>query len=81
MKCIFKRHKFKKVGNTAVGVCLEKYVECNNCKMVIVILNVNPYYKNLYSKFYEPLYYERKILPRKSKNLIKRRLICQDKPQ
>lgn len=69
MKNLFKkhRHQFKKVGYVENGVCLEKYVQCKKCAMVIIIINIHPKHRGLFNEFPSPRYYERKqLVPRRS---------------
>lgn len=68
MKKICYRHKFKRVGKSCVGMTVEKYVQCKECGMTIVILNLHRKFFEILSDAPKPQYFERKKM-----NIRKRR--------
>lgn len=70
MRCFFMGHKFRKVGRNAQGVSLEKYVECQHCGKVVIIVEVHPRLQGFYTKFAPSIYYDRKRMYR---NISKKR--------
>jgi hypothetical protein len=48
MTCLFKRHQFRVVGRQAIGMCLEKVIECKRCQIIVIINNLHPKYRYVY---------------------------------
>jgi hypothetical protein len=68
-KCLIEGHKFKRILRQNRGVYIERFVQCQQCKMVIAILSLHP-------KFYDisdPWSRDKQYMERRKLNIRKAR--------
>ena len=51
LKCWWSGHKFRKVGRSTRGLTIERFVECDKCAKVIIMISIHPKYNYLYKQF------------------------------
>ena len=71
LKCWWYGHKFRRVSRSKTGLTLEKYVECDRCRKVVIMISIHPRYSYLYegippTGMPKTLYFERKRINRDS---------------
>lgn len=76
LKCWWSGHKFRKVGRSTRGLTIERFVECDRCAKVIIMISIHPRYNYLYKQFpangmSKTLYFERKRINRDSLSAIR----------